>query len=193
MQARGAKMRHEPAHVRDVIVEMERARGKRHHARVDPVGDVDLVIAKQRAHGVAQQRGVMPGQRRDDQHDRILAQLRQRVRIVAAALEAQQVAERKLDDFFFDDRRFAAVRQHRGDAERGFLVILAEAIQKLVARGHAIHAGHAREPVVGSGQCLGGGAGPGYEGIQQRAVEFVQVIEHGIPVRRGSITAAADE
>jgi hypothetical protein len=61
----------ELAHVGDVVVEVEGADLERHHARVDPVGDVDLVVRSMGAHGVAQQRGVMVSrQRRHHQHGR---------------------------------------------------------------------------------------------------------------------------
>jgi len=51
--------RNELAHVIDVIVEVKRAVEQRYHARVHPVGYVDVVIVQQRAHRVAQQRGVV--------------------------------------------------------------------------------------------------------------------------------------
>ena len=55
----GSEEGDELAHVVDVIVEMKRAVEQRHHARVHPVGDVDVVIGQQRAHRIAQQRGVV--------------------------------------------------------------------------------------------------------------------------------------
>ena len=43
----------------------------RHLAGVEPVGDVDVVVGQHVADGAAQQRGVVAGHRRDDQHLRV--------------------------------------------------------------------------------------------------------------------------
>src|SRR3546814_3058848 len=47
----------------------------RHHARINPVGEVDLVVGKQGAHGIAQQGRVVARQRRDQQHHRVVLQI----------------------------------------------------------------------------------------------------------------------
>jgi hypothetical protein len=78
--------------VADVVVELEAALRQRHHARVDPVGDVDGVVGQQRMHRVAQQRGVVARQRCEHQHHRIVATVRKRVG--EQALELEQPAER---------------------------------------------------------------------------------------------------
>ena len=57
----------------DEIVQIERARADRHHARVRPIGDVDIVLADHRLDRAAQQRRVMARKRRDDQHLGIVA------------------------------------------------------------------------------------------------------------------------
>ncbi len=64
---------------------MERARGKRHDAGVDPVGDPDIVLGQQGAHRIAQQRSVMPGERCDQEH---------LVPLLRGLLEMDQAAER---------------------------------------------------------------------------------------------------
>ena len=47
-------------HVVDVIVEIEAPFRQRHHARIHPVGDVDIVIGQERLDGAAQQRREWP-------------------------------------------------------------------------------------------------------------------------------------
>jgi hypothetical protein len=44
----------------DVVVEIEAAFGERHHARVHPVGDVDVMVRQERFDGAAQQRRNAP-------------------------------------------------------------------------------------------------------------------------------------
>ena len=57
----------------DVVVEVERAGGERHHPGVLPVGDVDVVVGQQRLDRAAQQRRVVAGHRRHQQHLRVAA------------------------------------------------------------------------------------------------------------------------
>ena len=52
----------------DVLVEAERPLVERDVAGVVPVGEVHVEVGEQRAHGVAQQRREVAGQRRDDEH-----------------------------------------------------------------------------------------------------------------------------
>ena len=92
-------------HVVDVIVEIEAAFGERHHARVRPVGDVDFMRGQEGFHRAAQQRGVMAGHRRHDQH----ARLRGTQRTRQLAVEVQQAAERLLPHALDLDRRADAV------------------------------------------------------------------------------------
>jgi hypothetical protein len=54
MQVFRADMTDKRFDIGDVIVEMEGPDLGVHHACVDPVGDVDLVILQQRAHSFAQ-------------------------------------------------------------------------------------------------------------------------------------------
>ena len=73
----------------DVVVEIEAALRNRHHARVDPLGDVDVVVGQEALDGAAQQRRVMPRHRRDDEQ----ARLRTARQVLEGALEMQQAAE----------------------------------------------------------------------------------------------------
>ena len=68
----GAKIFQELDDVGDIVVEAKGAVGEADVARIVPVGDVDVVIGEQGLHGVAQKRGEMARQRRDDQHARLL-------------------------------------------------------------------------------------------------------------------------
>jgi hypothetical protein len=72
----------------DVIVEAELSLRLRNVACVVPVGDEHVVLWQHRAHGRAQQRREMPGERRNDQHLRL--------RLVDVLLEMQQRAEWRL-------------------------------------------------------------------------------------------------
>ena len=58
-------------HVFDVVVEIEPAFRSRHHARVRPIGDVDIVIGQKGFDRAAQQRRKMARHRRDDQKLRL--------------------------------------------------------------------------------------------------------------------------
>ena len=143
----GAEKSDELAHVVDVVVDMELALFQRHHARVDPVGDVHVVVRQHGAHRVAQQRGKVPRQRRHQQHLGLRGDARQRglglatllaSRLFAGhAFEPQQVAERLLDDDAFFDAHGLAVDDGAGQPERRLLVALRQAMKQFRAGGDA--------------------------------------------------------
>ena len=56
----------------DEIVEPEAAVAQRHVARIDPVGQIDVVVGQRGRDGAAQQGREMPRQRRDDQQLRLV-------------------------------------------------------------------------------------------------------------------------
>ncbi len=85
----------------DVVVEIEAAFGQRHHARIGPVGDVDLMRRQEGLDRAAQQRRVVAGHRRHDQHARLRVAQRPR----QLAVEMQQAAERLFPDARDLDRR----------------------------------------------------------------------------------------
>jgi hypothetical protein len=173
----GLQQADELLHVVDVVVEVELAFGHRHQARVLPVGDVDLVVLQHGAHGVAQQRGVVARQRRHDQHHGLALERLEDVRLVGEALEAAQFAERLVElDRFLDDDVFA-VDLDRLDVELGLLVVLAQAVQQVVAGGHAL--GHGQLAPHGALAVeLGGGLGEVRERLHQGTLGFVELIEH---------------
>ena len=86
--APGPDLLEEADQVVHVVLDPEPARRQRHLAGVDPVGDVDVVVAQQRLDRAAQQRGEMPRQRRRHQHPRL-----RRVHVLG---EVQQVPERQV-------------------------------------------------------------------------------------------------
>jgi hypothetical protein len=164
--------------VGDVVVQAERALGRRYHARVDPVGDVDLVVAQQRAHGVAQQRGMVAGHRGDDQHHRVVLHLVDGGRVVAEALETLQLAERLGQRHALDHRDLLIVRDGGVDAEFGFLVVLAEPMDQLVTGSHPLRAGQLRERTAVVIEHLRIGLREVAQRAEERALPFVDLIKH---------------
>jgi hypothetical protein len=104
------------AHVVDVVVEVERPGAEGHHARVDPVAHPDVVFGEQRAHGIAQQRGVVARERCHHQDLFCPGML---------GFEVHQLAERQVE------RDFHA---RLGDAPLGLFVAAGEP-QEQIARG----------------------------------------------------------
>jgi hypothetical protein len=111
----------------DVVVEVEAARRERNEARVDPVGHVEIVVRQEPRHGVAQERGVVPGERRDHEHLRIAPR--------RVALEVDQVAERRLETRQFAHRHGPAV-DLRGREPEGRLGIAARGPLQELAGGN---------------------------------------------------------
>ncbi len=180
MQVLGADMADEFLDVVDVVRQVEGAFLDRHHARVDPVGDVDLVVLQQRAHGVAQQRGVVARQRRGHQYHRLVLEQLDGLGVVGIALEAQQLAEGLFQHGLLDDGDVAPVGAHRLDIERRFFVFLAEPVQQFVAGGQAGCARYQRHRAERVGEGLGGRLGPRGQRVQDRALELMQLIEHAV-------------
>ncbi len=141
MQALGADVADELANVGDVIVEVEGALVARDHARVDPVRDVDLVLRQEALHRVAQQGRVVTRERRDHEHRRVLLEPADHLGLVAVALEALQATERLRDHRLFRPPAPRAAHVRRMDPELRLLVVLADAVKKLVARREAGSAG----------------------------------------------------
>ena len=92
----------------DIIVEAEGPFFQRHVAGIFPVGDIDLVIAHQRAHRLAQQRREMARERRHDQHFRL--------RRSAFLAEADEIAEGQRGDHLLMHRHGLAIDQRAFDA-----------------------------------------------------------------------------
>ena len=118
----------ELAHVVDIVVEVERAGAHRHHAGVDPVGDVHVVVRQHRAHRVAQQSRVVPRKRR---HHKDLAV----VLAACRALEMDQPAEGLVQRDLFFNRHFPAIDGRRVEAPLGLFVAVGHPQEQVAARG----------------------------------------------------------
>ena len=121
-------------HISDVVIKVERAVFQADHARVSPIGDVDLVVTQQLAHGFAQQRGVVARQRGHDQHGGLVFHPIQCGRVVGEALEAQQAAKRFGQGSLLMHSHFHASDVNRRDAEFGLLVFLGQAVHQAQTR-----------------------------------------------------------
>ena len=82
--------------------EVEGPHADRHHARIDPVGDVDITVGQQADDGLAQQCGIVARHRRDQQHPALAW-------LAARGGKMDQIAERAAHDGFDDDGVVAAL------------------------------------------------------------------------------------
>nr|GEU28069.1 hypothetical protein [Tanacetum cinerariifolium] len=167
-------------HIINVVVEVEGAVGERHHARVGPVGDVHVVLDQQAAYGVAQQRGVVARQRRHQQHGGLRQGLG--LLVVQVFLEMDQAAERLVDHHALDDAHRLVVGRaldgRRVDVERRLFIILAQSVHQFVTGRDALRKRRVRQRRHGVAEHFGGGVGPLHQGREQRALHFVQLVEH---------------
>ena len=127
----------------DVVVEIEAALRQRHHARVHPVGDVDVVVGQEGFDRAAQQRGVVARHRRDDQH----LGLRPARHVAEHALEVQQLAERALPDGGDVDRRALAADQGGIDVPHRLGVAPRRALEQFHRRSNRLAVGGVRERI----------------------------------------------
>ena len=169
-------------HVVDIIVEIETAFRQRHHAGIDPVGDIDVVIGQERFHRAAQQRGEMARHRRDDEQPR----LRPARRVLEDALEMDELAERPLPHRRELHRHALAADQRRGDAPFRPAIAARRALEQFGRRGDRFAEG-------GEGQRIDRvlveqprGVGPGACRIERRVAHLVEPIQ-----RRGGQQSVA--
>ena len=127
----------------DVIVEIETAGRGRHHARIRPVGDVDVVIGQERLDRAAQERGVMARHRRHDQN----ARLRPPRRVFELALEMEKLAERPLPHARNMDRHALAADQRGVDSPFRLAVAPRRALEHFRRGGDRFAEGRLREGV----------------------------------------------
>jgi len=113
-------------HIVNVVVQVERAFRQRYHARVRPVGDVDIVLGQQAAHGIAQQGRVVTGQGGNQQNFGLL-------QASGFFFEVNQAAKRFCHDNVFADLDALALDEHGFDVELRFFVVFAKAVHQLVA------------------------------------------------------------
>ena len=114
-----------------IFVHAEAAGGERHVAGIVPVGDVDVVVGQHGAHGGAQQRREMPGQRRHQKDARL--------RGGDVLLEMQQRAERRRRRGLLAHFHLAVADGDCVDAERRPRVGEAGARDQFIDRGEIAH------------------------------------------------------
>ena len=157
-------------------MQVERAGGQRHHAGIGPVGDVDIMLQQQAAHGVTQERRMMARQRRHQQHGRLLEGREFLGRQVL--LEVEQSTERLLHGHFLDDRDFLPGEGHRDDVKGRFFIFLAQPIDQFVARGDALGERRMCQRGDGVGEQAGRCLGPLDQRAEKRTIHFMDLIKH---------------
>ena len=179
---------HELTHVADVVGQREGAAIERHHPGVEPVGHVDVMVREQRAHRIAQQRGVVTGQRRHHQDDRIGPQLGIDVIAIAGAPEVLQPAKRLGEDHLLHHRHLSLVRVDGVDAELRFVVGLADPVEQLTTGSHGVGARQMRQPAPRLREQVSSGLGQVRGRRQKRTAVFMDLVEHALVLRpqRGS-------
>src|ERR1700704_5485027 len=118
----------------DVIVEIEAALPDRDYFRVDPFGDVDVVIGQKAFDRAAQQRRIMARHRRDDEQ----ARLRTARQMLEGALEMQQPAERPLPDGGDMYGDLLAANRRRLYIPFRLAIAAGRALEKFHASGHGL-------------------------------------------------------
>ena len=182
----------------DVVVEIERPFRHRHHARVDPFGDVDVVIGQEAFDRAAQQRRVVARHRRDDEQLR----LRPPQRMLERALEMQQAAERPLPDRRDVHRHALGADQRRGDVPLRLAVAAGRALEQFAGGGDGLAELGVRPGIGGVLEEQLAGIGKGAGRIERGLAHFVEPIgrrrvhraerranESGQAVRRGCCAA----
>ena len=157
----------------DVVVEIEAARGDRHHPRIDPVGDVDVVVGQERLDRAAQQRGVVARHRRDDQH----LGLRPPRHVAEHALEMQQPAERPLPDRRDVDRRALAADHDGIDAPVGLAVAARRALEQFGSGSQALAVGRVRKRIERVLEVEPRHVGEGARRLQRSVTGLVQPVK----------------
>ncbi len=165
----GAHGAQEGDDLQGVVVQPEAAAAQRHVARVVPVGDVHVVVAQQRAHGVAQQGGEVARQRRGQQHPRLRRAARGH-----QPPEVQQRAERRHQRGLLHHRHRLAVHAHVGDA------VVGPAVRDSQARHHLQRGRRVRQRAAraGTGQRRPHEPGGHARGGGQIGLRLIHLIEH---------------
>ena len=166
-------------HIVHVVVQMELAIGQWHQAGVFPVGDIDLVPFEHGAHGVAQQRGVVAGQRRHNKNHWLRLELGQRGGIIRKALETAQFAKRLVDFDALVDRHTDAVDIHGVNAKRWLFIVFAQPVHQVIPSSNALRHRRLAQGRHGVAEQLGSGLRKVGERLHERALSFVDVVQHG--------------
>ena len=114
-----------------IVIQVEIALGKRHQARIFPVRDVDLVVFQHGLDGIAQQRRIVAGKGRHDEHRWLVFQFGQCCRVVTEPFESTQLAERLADFNAFMDRDIDAIGIDGANPEFRLFIIFAQPMQEV--------------------------------------------------------------
>jgi hypothetical protein len=155
----------------DVVVEIEAALGERHHARIRPVGDVDVVAGQHRVDGAAEQRRVMARHRRDDQELLLVGRL-----VAAGLLEIEELAEGPLPDDALMDREALAMDEGRGQPEFRLAVAACRALEKFRRGGHVATEGGMRQRIQRVLEVEAGCVGGSPKRAQGCMVQFIELV-----------------
>ena len=132
------------------------------------------------AHGVALERGVVARQRRKDDDGGVREQLGEDFRLVREALEAAQLAEGLGERHLLVNHQTRAIfAVHMADVELGLLVVLAQTVEQAVGRRNAAGQRQAANGCVGVAVEVGSGIGHVSERLDELALRFVELIQHG--------------
>jgi hypothetical protein len=178
-------MRDELADVAHVLVETEGTRGDGDVARIDPVGDPHVVVGEQAPYRLAQQRRVVAGERREDEHARLLRG--------ALAHEVQQAAKGLFRLVDLAHAQLALAHPNPVDAERRPVVALGEPRHQVERGGNVAAAGKVGERAVGVAVDLVAGAGEEPPRLECRALPVVQLIKHRLQGMAPSLCCNAEQ
>ena len=159
----------------DIVVEIEEPLGERDHARIDPVGDVDVGMRQHGLDRAAQQRGVVARHGRDDQELAPSCDLTLGIH----ALEALEGAERTAPDGALADGMGLAVDPGLGDPELGLGIAARRALEQFGGGGDRARQRRPGERVDGVAPRELGGVGHGAERRQRGVVHLVHEVVHG--------------
>jgi hypothetical protein len=158
----------------DIVVEIERPFGQRHHAGVLPLCDVDVVVRQERLDSAAQQGRVMPGHRRNDEQ----ARLRPLRPVLEHSLEMHKPAERALPHRFDMNGHPLAADHRVRDVPFGAAVAARRALEQFARRGHRLSERGHRQRIERILEQELGRVGPGTRRIERGLVHLVEPV-HG--------------
>ena len=156
----------------DVVVEIEGTLRQRHHARVHPFGEIDVVVGQKALDCAAQQSWIVARHRRDDEQARLWA-ARQ---VLERALEMQEPAERPLPHAVDVDRHPLAAHQRRGDAPFGPAVAAGRALEQLESGRGGLAERGVRPRVRGVLEEQPAGVSEGAGRIERRQAHLVEPV-----------------
>ena len=182
MQPLGAQEAHERHQVIDVVLQPKAARCERHLTRIDPVGDVDVVVGRKGTHGVTQERCEVAREGRAEQHLGLRIEARARGLRLCPAHEAHELTEGRRDHDLFGDREALAFKLDLRDVEGRSRVFLRQPMDKLPARSGRLGTWQGRVA-----ENLGRGARPESHRLERPTREIMEFVEHCVEASVASL------